>query len=219
MRKASYLAGIGLFAILPLAAFSLFAQQPTATAIAAKLDARYNHLNSYRADFTEHFTGLNLDRTESGTLTMKKPGRMRWDYSSPTGKIFVIDGQNAWFYSPGDAQAQHVPTKKLDDLRSPMRYLLGHAHLEKELVGLVLSTSHNGFTLSGTPKDMEQSVRLVSLQVNTTGELADIRVEETDGTTTDFHFNNIQEDIPLKNSDFLFTPPPGLPVVDALPPI
>ena len=76
---------------------------------------------------------MGMDRSEEGTLLLKKPGRMRWSYAQPAGKVFVLDGKYAWFYTPGDAQAQRIPAKKLDDLRSPLRFLLGHTELAKEL--------------------------------------------------------------------------------------
>ena len=74
-----------------------------------------------------------MQRTESGTLLLVKPGRMKWEYSSPPGKIFLLDGKYAWFYTKGDAQVQRIPAKELDDLRSPLRFLLGHTNLEKEI--------------------------------------------------------------------------------------
>ena len=92
-----------------------------------------------QADFTETYTGAGMTRTESGTLLLKKPGQMRWDYDQPRPKMFVTDGHTAWFYVPGEKQARRTPVKQLDDLRSPLRYLLGKTKLEKELDGLSLA--------------------------------------------------------------------------------
>ena len=79
---------------------------------------------------------LGIKRVESGTLLLQKPGRMKWEYNVPPGKLFVLDGKFAWFYSAGDPQVQRIPAKELDDLRSPLRFLLGHTELEKELNNL-----------------------------------------------------------------------------------
>jgi outer membrane lipoprotein carrier protein len=65
---------------------------------AAVIDARYNGMKSLRADFTESYSGGGIRRNESGTLWIKKPGKMRWDYLSPQKKVFVTDGSAAWFY-------------------------------------------------------------------------------------------------------------------------
>ena len=113
-------------------------------AIARTVDDHYNHLTSLRARYTEHYAGLGLDRTESGTLLLKKPGRMRWVYDTPRGKLFLLDGQSAIFYTPGDTQAQRIPARQLDDLRSPLRFLLGHTELAKELDHLTLTVVSGG---------------------------------------------------------------------------
>ncbi len=77
-----------------------------AQAIVRRVDDHYNHLASLRTAYTEHYAGMGMDRSESGTLLLKKPGRMRWSYAEPAGKVFVLDGKFGWFYTPGDPQAQ-----------------------------------------------------------------------------------------------------------------
>ena len=110
------------------------AQAPTAASLAKTVDAHYNHLTSLQARYTERYVGMGEDRSETGTLTLRKPGRMRWAYDSPHGKLFLLDGASAIFYTPGDTRAQRIPAKQLaDDLRSPLRFLLGHTELAKEL--------------------------------------------------------------------------------------
>ena len=130
---------IGRQMLLSALAVSLLgAQQDPAHELAKKVDQHYNQLRSLKSTFTESYEGLGMHRSESGTLLLVKPGKMRWDYTQPSGKVFVLDGQNAWFYTRGSAQVQKTPAKKLDDLRSPLRFLLGHTQLEKELTNLQL---------------------------------------------------------------------------------
>src|SRR5580700_11354650 len=109
-------------------------------ALAAAVDAHYNHLRSLQAEFTEVYRGAGMERTESGTLWLKKPGKMRWEYRSPKDKLFVSDGKDAWFYVPDDRQARKTSAKKLEDIRSPLAFLLGKTKLEKELQGLSLAS-------------------------------------------------------------------------------
>jgi outer membrane lipoprotein carrier protein len=188
-------------------------------ALIRRVDDHYNHLHTLRARYTEHYTGMGLDRSESGTLTLKKPGLMRWSYDSPTGKLFVLDGKYAWFYTPGDAQVSRAPAKQLDDLRSPLRLLLGHTQLAKELDNLTTTPDGANYKISGVPKGMAQRVHLLTLTVTPTGAIARMTLEETDGAITDFTFTQMQEEIALPASDFSFTPPPGIPIVIAQPPI
>jgi outer membrane lipoprotein carrier protein len=192
---------------------------PGASALARRVDAHYNHLKSLQARFTERYQGMGLDRSESGTLTLRKPGRMRWAYDAPSGKIFVLDGKNAISYTPGDAQASRTPAKQLDDLRSPLRFLLGHTQLAKELSNLTLRSTSDGYTLSGAPVGMQQTIRTMALTVDATGQIHAMRLEQIDGSTTTFTFTAIAEDVPTEASDFNFTPPAGVTIVNGSAPI
>ncbi len=224
----------GWLAILVSALFSSYALAQHATGeaplasrspagvhdLARRVDQHYNDLRSLKAGFTETFAGLGMHRSESGTLLLLKPGRMKWDYASPSGKLFLLDGKFAWSYTQGDAQIQRIPAKQLDDLRSPLRFLLGHTQLEKELNHLALSDAGNGeYTLSGQPKGQEDRVARLSLTVTAQGTITAIRVEETDGAITSFSFSNEVPNAAIPPGAFRFTPPPGIPVIEGPPPV
>jgi len=188
-------------------------------ALVRKVDDHYNHLASLRARYVEQYSGMGMNKTESGTLLLKKPGKMRWSYDNPVGKVFVLDGKYAWFYTPGDAQAQRIPAKELDDLRSPLRFLLGHTQLKKELENLTVTPEGSGFRITGVPKGMEQRMKLLTLDVTAAGVIEKMKIEEVGGAVTEFAFSNMEENAPVKNSEFVFTPPVGVTVVKGLPPV
>lgn len=193
---------------------------PTAKELAARVDRHYDQLHSLKAGFSESYQGMGIQRTESGTLLLEKPGRMKWEYSSPPGKLFVLDGRFAWFYASGDPQVQRVPAKELDDLRSPLRLLLGHTELEKELINLTAAPSANGsFTLSGQPKGETNRVAKLTLTVTGDGTITGIEIEETDGALTRFSFTGQEPNVEIPATTFHFTPPAGVPIVDAPPPV
>jgi outer membrane lipoprotein carrier protein len=188
--------------------------------LAQRVDRHYNQLHSLKAAFSESYDGFGRARTESGTLLLLKPGRMKWDYTAPAGKLFLLDGKYAWFYSKGDPQVQRIPAKELDDLRSPLRFLLGHTQLEKELDKLTLASVGNGaYKLSGVPRGQEKRIRRLDLTVTAEGAITAIEIEETDGALTHFTFAGEQPNAPVPAETFRFTPPAGVPVVDALPPV
>lgn len=192
---------------------------PEKEALIRRVDDHYNHLSSLQAHYSEHYTGMGMDRSESGTLTLKKPGRMRWSYSTPVGKVFLLDGKSGWFYTPGDPQAQRVSAKQLDDLRSPLRFLLGHTQLKKELDQPEVKPKPGGYEITGIPKGLSQRVKLLTLDVDTNGLIISMNLEEIDGATTTFTFSDIHENLSVKDADFVFTPPAGVTVVNGLPPI
>lgn len=187
-------------------------------ALASKVDAHYDHMHSLEAQFTETYTGAGMSRTESGTLLLKKPGRMRWNYDQPRPKVFLTDGQNAWFYVPGERQARRTPVKQLDDLRSPLRYLLGKTKLEKELDGLSFAPDQKpvvagDVVLRGVPQRMRDRVEQTLLEVSPDGLIVRIVVQELDGSITEFRFLQQKENVEIQDAQFHFVPPPGVEVV------
>lgn len=185
---------------------------------ARAVDDHYNSLKSFKAAFTEIYQAPGVSRMESGTVWLKKPGRMRWEYRDPRPKLFLMDSQNAYFYVPGDRQARKTSIKKLDDVRSPMRFLLGKAKLEKELEGLSLAVDvaplqAGNVVLRGVPKGMHDRVTSVVLEVSPAWQLVRIVVQGADGAVTDFRFSQLEENVTVQDSLFRFTPPPGVETI------
>jgi outer membrane lipoprotein carrier protein len=111
-----------------------------------------------------------------------------------------------------------MPVKKLEDFRSPIRFLLGHTRLEKEFDHLTISTEkalHPGdIVLQGVPLNMKERVNRVTLEVTPGGQITRIFIEELDGSITDFRFSNIKEDVPVKDGLFHFKVPEGVQVIE-----
>jgi outer membrane lipoprotein carrier protein len=193
---------------------------PNAAQMAARVDRHYNALQSLEVHFVQSYTGMGMNRKEAGVLLLKKPGKMRWTYTDPDGKLFVLDGKDGYFYSPGATEAQKVDEKKLDDLQSPLRFLLGHTQLEKELTGLTVAPAGNGaWVLSGVPKGLEQRVSSLKITATADGTIRSMKIEETDGVTNQFEFSGEAANVPAANSTFVFMPPPGVHVVEGEPPV
>ena len=207
------------FALLLLVRMPAQSQHIGAGNLAHVVDEHYNQLKTFKAAFTEIYQGDGISRTESGTLWLKKPGRMRWEYHVPREKLFLIDSQNAYFYVTGDPQAKKTPVKNLDDIRSPLRYLLGKTKLEKELDGLSIAPDltpiEQGDTvLRGVPKTLKDRVSEVVLEISAAHQIRRILIHGVDTTTTDFRFSQIEENVPVQDSLFRFVPPPGVQVFE-----
>jgi outer membrane lipoprotein carrier protein len=195
------------------------AAAPDVHAIAQAVDERYNHLRSLQAEFTEIYRGAGMERTESGTLWLKKPGKMRWEYRSPRDKLFLSDGKDAWFYVPGERQVQRTAVKKLDDLRSPLAFLLGKTKLEKELQGLSLAPdvaplATGDLVVRGVPKSLAERVSQVLLEITPEHWISRILIEEVDGSVTEFRLSSQKEDVAMPDQRFRFVVPDGVEVID-----
>ena len=208
------------FVVIGLAtAIASAASAPDVHAIAQAVDERYNHLHSLQSDFTEIYRGTGMERTESGTLWLKKPGKMRWQYRSPREKLFLSDGKDAWFYVPGERQVRRTAVKKLDDLRSPLAFLLGKTKLEKELQALSLASdvaplAPEDVVLRGVPRSLADRVSQVLLEITPEHWIRRIIIEQVDGSVTEYRFTNQRENVVVPDQQFQFEVPDGVEVID-----
>ena len=207
--------------VVPFLATATLATSPAPDvhAIAHAVDERYNHLHTLQAEFTEIYRGAGTERTESGTLWLKKPGKMRWEYRSPREKLFLSDGKDAWFYVPGERQVRRTAVKKLEDLRSPLAFLLGKTRLEKELQGLSLAPdvaplAAGDVVLRGVPKNLAERVSQVLLEITPEHWISRILIEEVDGSVTEYRFTNQKENVAVPDQRFRFAVPDGVEVID-----
>ena len=212
-------------AVLLVIIARVVAQAEDIHSIAAAVDEHYNHLHTLQAEFTEVYHGSGMDRTESGTLWLakgglKKPGKMRWEYRSPREKLFVSDGKDAWFYVPGDRQARRTDARKLDDVRSPLAFLLGKSKLEKELHGLSLANdvapmNLGDVVLRGVPPALADRVSEILLELTPEHRIARIVLNEVDGSTTEYRFSDQKENEAISEGQFRFRPPPGTETLES----
>ncbi len=192
--------------------------------IATAVDEHYNHLRTLQAEFTEVYRGAGMERTESGTVWLakggtKKLGKMRWEYRSPREKLFVSDGRDAWFYVPGDRQVRKTAARKLEDVRSPLAFLLGKSKLEKELQGLSLAPDvaplgAGDVVLRGVPQAMADRVSEILLEVTPEHRIARIVIDEVDGSATEYRFSEQKENVEIPEGRCEFSPPAGVETVE-----
>jgi len=204
--------------------FTLSARAQDVSQLARAVDAHYNHLRSLESDFTEIYRGDGPERVESGTLWLKKPRKMRWEYRSPNEKLFISDGQAVWFYLPAERQLRKTTLRKLDDVRSPVAFLLGKTKLENELRGLSKAVDQSPLDPANTllrgvpqgvvPQSAAGQVSEVQLEITPSDQIVRIVLMEADGATTEFRFAGWKENLELSDSRFKFSPPPGVETVE-----
>ena len=192
---------------------------PDVRELARAVDDHYNHLRTLVTEFTQTYRGNGPDRVESGILYLKKARKMRWEYRSPRQKLFVSDGQSVWFYLPDDKQVRKTSFRKLDDLRSPIAFLLGKTKLENELRGLSKAVDQAPATpgntlLRGVPEAMGGQLTEVQLEITPSHQIERIVLVDADGGETEFRFTDPKENLDVPDSRFVFTPPRGVETVE-----
>src|SRR3954466_31010 len=108
----------------PTLAAVLFAAAVTASAtdLAQSLQHKYDTIRDFSADFVHTYTGgvLHKQITERGKVLVKKPGKMRWEYTSPEKKLFISDGVRVYQYIPADNQVTQGAAPKDDQPGAPI---------------------------------------------------------------------------------------------------
>src|SRR5256885_5384048 len=144
----------------------------TAPELAAALQRKVDGIKDFSADFTHTYEGgvLRKQITERGHLLVKKPGRMRWDYSVPEPKQFVSDGVKMYSYIPQDKQVIVATVPPEDEASTPTLFLAGKGSLTRDfvasLVELPAGMSAGNQALKLVPKARQQDYDWLVLVVD-----------------------------------------------------
>jgi outer membrane lipoprotein carrier protein len=180
-----------------------------------KIETRYNQAGSLKLVFSETYAGIQRPvQTESGVLYLRKPGRMRWDYTSPQGKVFLSDGKEVFEYTPGDQQAIKSKLKQTEDMRAPLAFLLGKLDFKKEFKSFKTKPDANGTWIVAEPKSDNLAYTEVEFLASPEGEIRQVRFTLQDTSKMSLAFSNEELNVPIVASIFNFHPPPGVQVID-----
>lgn len=174
------------------------------------VETHYNHAKTLQVLFKEQYTPAGRPaRTESGLLMLSKPGKMRWDYSQPKGKLFISDGSNIWLYSPADNHAEKMPLKESDDMRAPLAFLLGRLHFEKEFKNIKATPEGRNTRITAEPKSDNLPYSQVEFLVAPDDHIVELKVTYFDKSTLQYYFDQERVDPKLDSKLFHFELPPG----------
>ncbi|MGH9413385.1 MAG: LolA family protein [Terriglobales bacterium] len=183
------------------------------------LDSRYNSIHTWQADFTQTYTAGLQQRTEGGHLFLQKPGKMCWIYTHPARKVFLVAGHHVWQYVAGDNEATVMDVQKLSDMRTPLRFLLGHTDLDRELRDISFSGLHpwqaGDKVIHGLPlKDVaEAGWRELWIEFTPSYRIVRLVIAGLDGSRNDIRFSDIQVNTAIASGRFKLHVPAGVKVV------
>ena len=153
--------------------------------------------------------------SDTGVLYLRKPGRMRWEYSTPAGKLFLSDGKEVFLYLPDERHAERSKLKESEDMRAPLAFLLGKLDFGKEFKSFESRPEGDGTWIVATPKSENLAYTKVEFLATPDGEIHRVRVTGQDQSKLDFTFSNEQEKVTLPDTLFKFQAPPGVQIVEA----
>lgn len=209
----------GLIVAAVVAPWGLVAQDTDgADALAVALQTRYASVRDFSADFVQTYRGgvLRTTATEQGTVQVRKPGMMRWVYTSPEPKEFVSDGERVYSYIPADQKVFVADVPPDDKLGTPALFLAGKGNITRDFEAAYadVPVAEGTTVLRLTPlgADPEFEYLLLTLDIDSLQILA-LSARDFQGGDSTISFANLQENQGLTDNDFVFRIPRGTDVI------
>jgi outer membrane lipoprotein carrier protein len=205
--------------VIGLLAVSAFAGDARLDGLLKSVETRYNRAKTLQVVFHEEYTPQGKPRrSESGTLMLRKPRLMRWDYDQPKGKLFVSDGKYLWLYTPSENRAEKMKFQETEDLRAPLAFLLGKLNFEKEFRNLQAEpegADSKDIRIKAEPKTDNLPYSAVEFVVTPDGRIKEVKVTGFDHSILHFVFERESMDPALDWKLFQFQVPKGAELVEA----
>lgn len=192
---------------------------PDAVELARRLQQKYDAVRDFSAEFVHTYAGGVLRRrtSERGTVYIKKPGQMRWEYDAPEKKLFVSDGVKLYSYLPADRQVIVGTVPSGDEASTPVLFLAGKGNLTRDFTvryGELPDAPPGTRVLELTPRRPEREYDRLLVAVDpATLQIRQLASTDRQGGTSTFTFSNLKENQGLSDKLFRFTIPRGVEVI------
>lgn len=189
---------------------------PSIEKVLSGIELRYNRLATLKVDFEHTMKYLNRQPfVERGTLYLRRPGKMRWEYSKPAGKLLVGDGDLLHFYSPRSNQVRLLRPSQTGDLRVPLSFLLGRLHFRRQFRNLRIEERDGLPAVVAEGRTGKEAYSRVEFTYDPSDyELVHLKVYGQDESMTTFAFADETLNPLLEDPLFEFRAPAGAEVVD-----
>ncbi len=195
------------------------AQSPSPDTLARDLQRKYDGVTDFSADFVHSYRGgvLKQQATERGTLLVKKPGKMRWEYTAPEKKLFVSDGHKIYSYIPQDRQVIVGTMPRDEHAQTPALFLTGKGDITRDFnasFDKVAEAQPGTFVLKLTPKRREPEYESLTLVLDPkTLTIQMLITVDAQGGRSAFTFSNLKENVGVTDNQFVFRMPRNVDVV------
>jgi outer membrane lipoprotein carrier protein len=175
-------------------------EEPRALELARKVQGYYERTADLEARFQQTYTysGFGRRQVSSGTLRVKKPGMMRWDYEKPAPKTIAVKGSRLVQYEPEEHQAYVDERFDASAMSAAVTFLLGKGDLAREFD---LSMGEGGSLLL-RPKEPDPRVESIALAVAPDGAVTSTRVVDGSGNVNEIRFTDVRRNPGLAEAAF-----------------
>ncbi len=198
-------------------AVSANAAVPDVSSLLRGVENRYNRARTIQVFFEQTYDApRRASQTESGELFLRKPGQMRWEYSSPSGKLFISDGKTVWLYTPASKRVERSKVKESDDMRTPLAFLLGRIDFGRDFKLFVMRQKEGQTWITAEPKSDKLMFRNITFRVGPQYQIEELIITDQMNSIMSFRFMSEKLNPPLNKGMFMFQPPAGTEVVEAV---
>ena len=176
------------------------------------VEDRYNKIQTLQVKFAENITSRGRTRSESGTLYLRKKGKMRWEYAS--GMLFVSDGKFIYSYYPDEHRAEKMSMKESEDMKAPLAFLLGDVNFERDFGEYHTKPQDGGVLITALPKSDKFPYTEVTFLVAPDSTMRRLEVKLQTNDLMVFTFEGEKRNPLLTDALFQFTPPKGVQLDD-----
>ncbi len=199
---------------LALAVSAALAAEPSAPppadpqALVRKVQAFYERTRDLTAAFKQTYTyaGFGRKQVSSGTVQVKKPGMMRWEYRKPSPKIVVVKGSRLVQYEPEENQAYVDDHFDSSGMSAALTFLLGKGDLTKDFE----VSGGGGGSLVLRPRVEDPRVDRIELVADAAGQIVSTRVVDGAGNLNEIQLDDVRRNTGIADSAFDLKLPDGV---------
>ena len=178
------------------------------------VEQHYNRAKTLQVHFVESYTVQGRARkSESGELTLRKPGRMRWDYTAPSGKLFISDGKDVYLYTPEAHRVEKTKLKASDDMRAPLAFLLGKLDFAKDFREFEFKAEGAGYLITAKAKNDNFPYERVQMLVTPDYQIQRLVINLQNLSMLTFQLDGEKLNPPVDDALFKFQMPAGATLV------
>jgi len=192
--------------------------------VVSRIEAAYRNTKELQADFvqTTHYEGFSTPYISKGRLSIRRPALMRWSYSEPSHHQIFVNGDTVIYFVPEHQQAIRSTMDREVQSPVPLMLLADVAALSKQFsINWAAGTegpAKGRYRLTLTGKEAAAALAPMTIAVDAgTHLIQTVTLHDPSGAETTYEFSHLTLNTKLDDALFVFTPPPGVDVVDAPP--
>jgi outer membrane lipoprotein carrier protein len=179
----------------------------------AAIEQHYSSVQSLTAKVVQknRLKAINRTQTFDGALRIKKPGKLRLDFSN--GQMILVDGTTAQLYSKKSEQLIKKTFADVQEMNVPVAFLLGAARIRDDF-DVLPSDSGGPGALELLPKKQTATMRKLVLRTDADARITGMTIFDKAGNTTEIAFSDMRENVEIDDNIFRFKAPKGTEIIE-----